>query len=70
MPAPYVTRKDKNTGLILDIRKVVEGTHNWEGEDCYQFCMGEENGFGENSRTYRVMVSNEVADEIAMFLTK
>ena len=70
MPAPYVTQKDKNTGLILDIRKVVQGTAGWEGEDCYQFCMGEGNGIGENNRTWRVKVSSRVADEIALFLTK
>lgn len=70
MPAPFVAKDLNGRGLILDIRKVVNGTNGWNGKDCYEFCMGEENLLGENTRTYRVQVSNAVADEIAMFLTK
>lgn len=70
MPNPFVAQDDLERGLVLDIRRIVKGTANWEGRDGFEFCIGKETSLGENERTYRVKVTPQIADDIALYLTK
>lgn len=67
MPNPIVFH-DRETGLLLDVRRVVEGTARWNGKDGFEFCIGEETSMKENSRTYRIKVSSEDGERIALYI--
>lgn len=69
MPNP-ITFHDHETGLMLDVRRVVQGTARWTGKDGFEFCIGEETSMKENSRTYRIKVSDEDGFRICQYMAE